>query len=74
MCIRDSISIRELDWETDGSVSYTHLDVYKRQMDGSLNQPSRVQDEGPMDCKLLLAEKKSILLRVSDGICGISTG
>ena len=23
-------------------------------MDGSLNQPSRVKDEGSMDCKLLL--------------------
>jgi hypothetical protein len=30
-------------------------------MDGSLNQPSRVQDEGPMDCKLLLAETKPII-------------
>ena len=27
-------------------------------MDGSLNQPSRVKDEGSMDCKLLLFEGK----------------
>ena len=27
-------------------------------MDGSLNQPSRVKDEGSMDCKLLLSEGK----------------
>ena len=28
-------------------------------MDGSLNQPSRVKDEGSMDCKLLLYEGKT---------------
>ena len=27
-------------------------------MDESLNQPSRVKDEGSMDCKLLLSEGK----------------
>ncbi len=43
-------------------------------MDESLNQPSRVQGEGPMDCKLLLAETKRFHLWESDGICRISTG
>ena len=27
-------------------------------MDESLNQPSRVQDDGPMGCKLLFYSKK----------------
>ena len=28
-------------------------------MDGSLNQPSRVKEDGSMDCKLLLPEGKT---------------
>ena len=43
-------------------------------MDASLNQPCRVKDEGPLDCKLLLQGKKCIDSSVLDGTLGISTG
>ncbi len=43
-------------------------------MGASLIQPSRVQDEGPLGCKLLLHEKKHLDLSEFDGIMGISTG
>ena len=36
-------------------------------MGASLNQPCRVQEDGPMDCKLLLYRKKPTLVRVLDG-------
>jgi hypothetical protein len=43
-------------------------------MVGTLNQPSRVQDEGPLGCKLLLPGKKRVDLSAPDGTWGISTG
>ncbi len=43
-------------------------------MDGSLTQLSRVQDEGPLGCKLLLPGKKRVVLTAPDGTWGISTG
>ncbi len=43
-------------------------------MDESLNQPSRVQDDGPMGCKLLFYAKKPTNVLVADGSVGISTG
>ncbi len=43
-------------------------------MGGSLIQPSRVQDDGPMGCKLLLLGKKPIFLKIADGTFRISTG
>ena len=43
-------------------------------MDASLNQPCRVQDEGPMGCKLLFYENKPPLVSGAEGIVGISTG
>ena len=43
-------------------------------MGGSLIQPSRVQDEGPMGCKLLLLGKKPVHEWAADGTQGISTG
>lgn len=43
-------------------------------MEGTLNQPSRVQDEGPLGCKLLLPGKKRVGLPAPDGTWGISTG
>ena len=36
-------------------------------MDASLNQPCRVEDEGPLGCKLLLLGKKPIFSKVVDG-------
>ena len=30
-------------------------------MDASLNQPCRVEDEGPLDCKLLLQGAKQLV-------------
>jgi len=37
-------------------------------MGESLTQPSRVQEDCPMGCKLLLSEKKRLDLFGSDGI------
>jgi hypothetical protein len=39
-----------------------------------VNQPFRVEDEGPMGCKLLLDGDKMILLRVTEGTIRIRTG
>ncbi len=36
-------------------------------MDGSLNQPCRVQEDGPLDCKLLLLGKKLPYVYGTDG-------
>ncbi len=41
-------------------------------MDESLNQPSRVQDDGPMGCKLLFYAKKPTNVLVADGSVGIA--
>ncbi len=41
-------------------------------MDASLNQPSRVQDDGPMGCKLLFYAKKHSDVSELDGSVGIS--
>ena len=43
-------------------------------MGESLNQPSRVQDDGPMGCKLLFYTKKHPDVLGIDGSVGISTG
>ncbi len=43
-------------------------------MGASLIQPSRVQEDGPLGCKLLLYEKKRLDLSGPDGIIRISTG
>ncbi len=43
-------------------------------MGESLNQPSRVQDDGPMGCKLLFCAKKPVNVLTADGSAGISTG
>ena len=43
-------------------------------MGGSLIQPSRVKDDGPMDCKLLLYRDKPALVRAAEGTVRISTG
>jgi len=43
-------------------------------MGGSLNQPCRVQEEGSMDCKLLLYRKKWSLERDFDGTVRIRIG
>jgi hypothetical protein len=43
-------------------------------MGASLNQPCRVQDDGPMDCKLLLYRKKHSLVRELDGTVRIRIG
>ncbi len=43
-------------------------------MGESLNQPSRVQDDSPMGCKLLLYEKKPPDVSGADGIVRIRTG
>ncbi len=43
-------------------------------MDASLNQPSRVQDDGPMGCKLLFYAKKYSDVLEFDGSVGISIG
>ncbi len=43
-------------------------------MDASLNQPSRVQDDGPMGCKLLFYAKKRTDVSELDGSVGISIG
>ncbi len=43
-------------------------------MGESLNQPRRVQEEGPTGCKLLLYGKKVPLARGCDGTVGISIG
>ena len=43
-------------------------------MEGTLNQPSRVQDEGAMRCKLLLSLAKKPSAEGTDGKGRISTG
>lgn len=43
-------------------------------MGASLIQPCRVQDDGPMDCKLLLYEKKQYFVKYLDGIVRIRIG
>ena len=43
-------------------------------MDESLNQPSRVQEEGALPCKLLLNGTKDTFANVVDGTIRISTG
>ena len=43
-------------------------------MGASLNQPSRVQDDGPMGCKLLFYAKKGPYGYGIDGSVGISIG
>jgi hypothetical protein len=43
-------------------------------MGASLIQPCRVQDDGPMDCKLLLYEKKHSDVSELDGIVRIRIG
>ncbi len=43
-------------------------------MGASLNQPSRVQDDGPMGCKLLFYAKKPPDVSGVDGSVGIRTG
>ena len=43
-------------------------------MGESLNQPSRVKDEGSMDCKLLLSEGKKADVSVLASIRRISIG
>ncbi len=43
-------------------------------MGASLNQPSRVQDDGPMGCKLLFHAKNGPDVSGIDGSVGISIG
>jgi len=43
-------------------------------MGGSLIQPSRVQDDGPLGCKLLLQGKKPVPEGAADGTLRTSTG
>ena len=43
-------------------------------MGGSLNQPSRVQDDGPRGCKLLFHRKNKDDVSFDDGTMGISIG
>ena len=43
-------------------------------MDGSLNQPSRVQEDGAMRCKLLFQGKKTFDVSELAGTLGISIG
>jgi hypothetical protein len=43
-------------------------------MGGSLNQPSRVQEDGPMGCKLLFQGVNITDVSVFDGTLGISIG
>jgi hypothetical protein len=43
-------------------------------MGASLIQPCRVQEDGPMDCKLLLYRKKHLLVRGLDGTVRIRIG
>ncbi len=42
-------------------------------MGESLNQPCRVQDDGPTGCKLLLYRKKLLYVYRTDGTIRIST-
>ena len=39
-----------------------------------LNQPSRVKEDGPMDCKLLLYEENKVYVYTDAGIVRISIG
>ena len=43
-------------------------------MDGSLNQPCRVKEEGPMGCKLLLCESNKVDASADESIARISIG
>ena len=43
-------------------------------MDGNLIQPCRVQDEGPMDCKLLLCGSNKVFVKADESTIRISTG
>ncbi len=43
-------------------------------MDVSLNQPCRVQEDGPMGCKLLLYRNKFMFVNMIEGIIRIRTG
>ncbi len=43
-------------------------------MGASLNQPSRVQDDSPMGCKLLFHAKNRLYVQGTDGSVGISIG
>ena len=43
-------------------------------MPDRVNQPFRVEDEGPMGCKLLLDGKKMLDVSGTDGTIRISTG
>ena len=43
-------------------------------MDESLNQPSRVKEDGSMDCKLLLSEGKVRYVYLLESIRRISIG
>jgi hypothetical protein len=43
-------------------------------MGASLIQPCRVQDDGPMDCKLLLYRKKHLFEKRLDGTVRIRIG
>ena len=43
-------------------------------MEATLTQPCRVQEDGPMDCKLLLYGKKHPLVRGLDGTVRIRIG
>jgi len=43
-------------------------------MGGSLNQPCRVQDDGPTGCKLLLRGKNNPLVRGDAGTARIRIG
>jgi hypothetical protein len=43
-------------------------------MEATLTQPCRVQEDGPLDCKLLLNGKNGMLASVIDGTIRISHG
>ena len=43
-------------------------------MEATLTQPCRVQEDGPMDCKLLLYRKKPSHVWELDGTVGIRIG
>ncbi len=43
-------------------------------MEETLIQPCRVQEDGPMGCKLLLYGKKNSYVQLTDGTVRIRTG
>ena len=43
-------------------------------MEATLTQPCRVQEDGPMGCKLLFCKNNVYLVRYFECITGISTG